>query len=319
MRIDTHAHYYPAAYLDLLTRFGSHDTDIARVPCAGDADGDVETRLRMMDEAGVDVQILSASPQLPHFEDRSHAVEAARTANDLYADLVRRHPDRFAAYAATPLPHADAAIAELGRALDDLGFVGAAITTTVLGRSLADPALEPFYAELDRRGAVLHIHPTGGGAASPLITDHGLTWVIGAPIEDTIAVLHLLRAGITAKYPGMKVHVAHLGGHLPFLMQRVEDNYRVWNAFPDSPARAAGRMWFDTANFHAPALRCAVDTFGPHNFLLGSDYPYFQDDLYTRAVTYVENAGLPPDTVRAVMADNAADLFGPDAITGRAR
>ena len=96
--------------------------------------------------------MLSVSPQLPYFEDETHAVEAARAINDLYADLVRRYPTRFAAFAATPLPHIDAALAEMEHALDQLHMVGVTVATSVLGRSLADPELEPLFAELDRQG-----------------------------------------------------------------------------------------------------------------------------------------------------------------------
>src|SRR5215472_2595404 len=150
MHIDIHAHYYPESYLDLLQRFGSEATDIARNWSAGGSHAELEARLELMDSAQVQMQALSVSPQLPYLEDETHAVEAARMINDLYADLVRRFPTRFDAFAATPLPHIDAALAEMERALDQLHMVGVTMATSVLGRSLADPEFEPMYAELDR-------------------------------------------------------------------------------------------------------------------------------------------------------------------------
>ncbi|WGX97099.1 amidohydrolase family protein [Nocardioides sp. L-11A] len=311
MRIDVHAHYFPTEYLDKLDEFGSDFTAVARGLRAGDDPGDIDDRLRMMDAAGVDMQVLSTTPQLPTFDDADRAVEAARLANDLYADLVRRHPDRFAGFATTPLPHGEAAAAEVARAMDELGMIGASIGTAVLDRTLADPEFEPLWAELNRRKAPLFIHASGRDADSPLISEHGLTWIVGAPFEDAIGVLHFVRAGITARYPDIKVIVAHLGGPIPFLAQRIDDNYAHWGqGFPELPSDIWKKMWWDTANFHAPSLRCSIDTFGADRIVLGSDFPYFQDDLYTRAVSYVEKSDLADDTVHGILDGNAVDLLG---------
>lgn len=311
MRVDVHAHYYPLEYLDVLREYGSASTDIGRMPCAGSAPADISARLRMMDDAEVDMQILSATPQMPYFENARHAVSAARLANDLYAEVVGRHPGRFAALAAAPLPHADEAAEEISRAMDSLGFLGANMSTVVLDRTLGDPSFEPYWAELDRRSAPVFIHAAGKDVDSPLISEHGLTWIVGAPFEDAVGVLHLLRAGVTARYPNIKFIVAHLGGPLPFLLQRIDDNYNHWHeAFPDQPSKLLRRMWFDTANFHPPSLRCAIDSFGLDRIVLGSDFPYFQDDLYTRAVRYIMHSGISEEEQKAILDTNAADLFG---------
>ena len=120
----------------------------------------------MMDAAGVDVQVVSAVAAPPYFQDEAIAVEAARLGNDLCAEAVSQHRPRLLAFAVTPLPHVEASIEEARRALDELGMVGVAVASSVLGRSLADPTFEPFYAELDRRGATLLVHPAGDGAGS---------------------------------------------------------------------------------------------------------------------------------------------------------
>ena len=311
MRIDVHAHYFPTDYLDMLERFGSGDTAVARGLCAGNDEGDIDKRLAMMDVAGVDMQILSATPQLPTFEDEANAVEAAQLANNRYAELIAQHPDRFHGFAATPLPHGEAAAAEAVRAIDELGLLGATIGTAVLDRTLADESFEPLWAALDERSAPLYIHASGKDADSPLIAEHGLTWIVGAPFEDAIGILHFARAGITARYPNIKVIVAHLGGPIPFLGQRIDDNFTHWGqGFPELPSDIWKKMWWDTANFHAPALRCAVDTFGADRIVLGSDFPYFQNDLYTRAKSYVEQSDLSPEDVSAILDRNAVDLLG---------
>jgi predicted TIM-barrel fold metal-dependent hydrolase len=260
MRIDIHAHYYPDSYLDLLQRFGSQATEIARHRGAGGSSEEIEIRLELMDSVQVQMQVLSISPQLPYFEEETHAVEAAWVINDLYANLVQRYPNRFAAFAAVPLPHIDATLTEIERTLDQLHMVGIAVGTAILGHSLADPQFEPFYAELDRRGAALYIHPAGVAACSPLIADYGLTWPIGAPIEDTISATQLIFKGIPVRYPRIKIINSHLGGALPMLSQRLDNQYG-WTApeLTEPPSTQARRMWYDTVgHFHIPALRLRV-------------------------------------------------------------
>ncbi len=124
--IDTHAHVYPAEYLDLLERCGTDSSStvvvVARNLRAGSNGTDIGAWLHMMDAASVQMQVLSASPQLPQLDRQADA--AARMINDTYAALIARYPGRFLAYVATPLSHIDAAIEEAGRALDKLGFAG---------------------------------------------------------------------------------------------------------------------------------------------------------------------------------------------------
>jgi len=111
---------------------------------------ELDARLRLMDRAGVQLQVLSACPQSPYGQDAKKAAGAARFINDQYADLAARYPDRFAAFAALPMPHPGESIGELRRALDELGMAGIAMNTTVLGHALVEPDFEPVFAELNR-------------------------------------------------------------------------------------------------------------------------------------------------------------------------
>lgn len=311
MRIDMHAHYYPESYLDLLQRFGSQSTEIARHLGAGGGTEEIEARLELMDSVQVQVQVLSISPQLPSFEDETHAIEAARVINDLYADLVQRYPTRFAAFAAVPLPHIDAALMEIERTLDELHMVGVTVATSVLGHAIADSQFEPFYAELDRRGAALYIHPAGVAACSPLIADYGLTWPIGAPIEDTISATQLIFKGIPVRYPRIKIINSHLGGALPMLLQRLDNQYS-WSApgLTEPPSAQARRMWYDTVgHFHVPALRCACESFGAERLVLGTDFPYLSGEGYRRSVAYIKDAGLSAADAQGILDSNAASLL----------
>lgn len=308
-RIDTHAHLWPEEYLDFLTSNGDKGTPVARNIRATASDADLAARFAMMDKAGVDKQVLSATPQVLQSDDAAACLQGARMINDYYAALRDRHPTRFLAYGAVPLPHVDEAIAEARRAIEVLGFSGIALNTLIAGKTIASPAYLPFYQEMNRLGAIVYIHPTGCGSLSPMVNDFHLEWVVGAPFEDSLAVLHLLKADIPHKFPNIRFHVAHLGGALAFMMQRIEDNFTDWKAFPRSPTAELRKFWFDTANFHPPALRCMVETLGHERLILGSDFPYFQDDNYTRAVTYIAQAGLPAATVRAIRDFNAQRLL----------
>src|SRR5262249_3226410 len=173
----------------------------------------------------------------------------------------------------------------------------------------------PVFGELDRRKSVLYIHPAGAGADSPLINGHRIVWSVGAPIEDTIAIMHLVIAGIPSRYPDMRIIASHLGGLLPMVVARVD--HQIDFEAPDTPEKpslALRRLWFDTVGHnHPPALRAAADALGADRLVLGTDFPYQPGELFCAAVDYVRRAGLCEDDVRAILDRNAAALFGWDA------
>jgi aminocarboxymuconate-semialdehyde decarboxylase len=312
MRIDVHAHAWSENYLDRLAASGFATTAAHRGLGAGTTTDELRARFALMDSAGIQLQILSATPASPHFANETAAVAMSRQINDEYAELAARHPDRFRAFAALPLPHVQASLEELRRSLDELGMLGVAITTSILGHSIADPLFAPIYAELNRRGSVLYVHPAGCGAESPLIQQHRLTWAVGAPVEDTVAIMHLIYAGIPKRYPKMKIITAHLGGALPMLMERIDHQY-LFEApdIPEKPSIAAKRLWYDTVGHdHVPALRAAVETFGAGRLLLGTDFPYQGGELFQTTVDYVHRAGLSPADTQAILDTNAAQLLG---------
>ncbi len=313
MRIDVHAHYFPEKYLDRLDRYGSTQSTlhIRKNKLVAEGPLDVADLLRNMDMGCVDVQILSVSNQLPYFDGESDAVDAAKLGNDIYAEVVKKYPRRFAAFACTPLPHITASIEEIGRALDDLGMVGITAGTTVCGTSIADPAFHEFFAELNRRKAVLFLHPMGGNAGSPLIESAKLTWPIGAPLEDTICMLQLMQAEMPAHFPDVKIILPHLGGFAPFLAVRL-DRLRA-RFLPDSavlPSVQAKSFWYDSVNSNPWALRCAWEAVGAERILFGSDYPFWHDDAYVCSVEYVREAGLTAKEVEGVLGGNAESLLG---------
>ncbi|HZU05305.1 MAG TPA: amidohydrolase family protein [Chloroflexota bacterium] len=313
MRIDVHAHYFPSEYLELLSRLAGRDRETAHRLPGGRLP--LDERLGLLDEVGIDVQVLSEGQRQPYLPRAADAVAAARLANDLYADACRTYRGRFAAFAAMPLPHIDAALAELERSLDTLGMVGVTLGCSVAGRWLDDPLFEPFWAELDRRGTVVFLHPVGAGVLEG-DDPYGLTWMVGAPFEDTVAALRLVLSGLTARYPKVRIIVPHLGGTLPFLIERLRYSAEAQRAAGRSLPPADGlvdrlrRLWFDTVNTSPDALRCACGAFGTDRLLLGTDFPYLYGPRLRRCVTYIEEAGLGAAETAAILGGNAQALLG---------
>ena len=313
MRIDVHAHYFPVEYLERLDLFGgSHMTGLIRkMNLQADGFSGLEEHLRHMDRSQVDMQILSVSGQLPYFQKEADAVDAARLGNDIYARIVREYPKRFAAFACTPLPHVQASVDETRRALDDLGMVGVTAGTFVLGKTIADPSFDAFFAELDRRKAVLFIHPTGGGLGSQIIESTKLVWPVGAPLEDTVCLLQFMQADFPSRFPDIKIILPHLGGFAPFLAARLDqlqDHFLPPSAA--APSLQAKYFWYDTVNANPAALRCAQETLGADHLLMGTDYPFWRDDAFKLCVDYVGESGLAESEVSGILGRNSQQLLG---------
>ncbi|MGQ0804395.1 MAG: amidohydrolase family protein [Actinomycetota bacterium] len=311
MRVDVHAHHYDPRYLDALTRAGSSDPRV--VAFAPGSKLSLRERSVLLGDAGIDVQILSISALMPDVPTAGDALALAQLSNDIYHDAATGNDGRYRAFGAAPLPHVDEAIEETGRCLDELAMLGMTVGCSMGGRPLDDPAFDPFFAELDRRGAVLFLHPRGTGCG-PHSEEFGMPWIIGAPIEDAIACLRLILSGMLDRYPDIRFIIPHLGGMLPFVAQRLDDSVERQRTagFPHSittpPTEYLRRLWFDTVSEHIPALRCACDSVGADRLLLGTDFPFTES--LRRCVTYVEEAGLSKTDETAILERTAETLLG---------
>jgi predicted TIM-barrel fold metal-dependent hydrolase len=309
--IDVHGHVWTDDYLDLMDKYGKKDTWVQRKKGAGIGEAEMQKRFEMMDSVGIGIQALSICPQAPHFENKEHAVTAAKKANDIYLETLQKWPKRFLAYAALPLPHVDESLKEIDRMLGQKGVVGATIATFIVKKSVADPAFMPVYEELNRRKSALFIHPGGDGAYTPMINDYHLTWMIGAPIEDTIAVLHMITQGVPQKFPNMQIINTHLGGAVPLLMQRL-DNIYTWEdpKLTEKPSITARRMWYDTVGHgYDPALKAAVDSVGVDRLVFGTDFPYEPGPLFKRSADYIHEVGLKQEQVDQILHGNPAKVL----------
>ena len=244
---------------------------------------DLPARLRAMDTAGVQTQLVSSWIDLAAYTlPASQGVRFARMFNESLAQLIGAHPDRFRGLCTVPLQAPEQAAAELGHAIGELGMVGAEVGTTVAGRELDDRDLDPFWAMASELGCVLLVHPFNA-LAGRRVERHFLSNLVGNPAETTIAVAHLIFGGVLERYPELKICVVHGGGFLPYQVGRLERGYVARPALTathisESPRAALRRLYYDTV-LHDPMSLAALIAFaGPEHVVLGSDYPFEMGD-----------------------------------------
>ena len=187
-------------------------------------------RIKEMDEAGIDMQVLShANPGLQKM-DAATAVRLARNANDRLAETVRAHPDRFAAFAAIPTPDPKAAADELERAVTQLGFKGALINGTTNGVFFDDKRFWPICERAAALDVPLYLHPTMPHQAviDTYYKDYAQDWPMllraawGFTVETATQGVRMVLSGVFDAYPNLKIILGHLGEGLPFLLWRID-------------------------------------------------------------------------------------------------
>src|SRR5246127_4755805 len=296
MICDVHAHYTPKNFSEFMgDRFASPvhlpiKRGMARHPFS-DSPEDIEGRFRLMDEAGVEKQVLSPNHP-PYLPDEGECVKAVQMLNDGFAALGHRYPQPIAPFVILPLAHIDAALKEMERGFDQLGCVGVNMNIVCLGRSIAETEFEPIYTEMNRRGSVLFVHPAGSGICSPFIVDYNYRASVGTSLEDATFVLHMIAKQIPYRYPRIKFIVPHLGGPIPMLMNRLDKQGQGPRGHPnlaEAPSVTARKFYYDTVCYGSkPAFLCALEAFGADHIVTGSDYPVLQDwEGYREHVAYI--------------------------------
>ena len=269
-RLDLHAHVIADDYRARLRRALGGEPPLP--PASLDA------LQAMMDRYRIDAAVISTGPPGADVGDQAHATELARVANESLAGIVARDPSRFAALAVVPLPDLDAACDELAHALDQLELDGVFLLTNVAGTYLGDAAWEPLYAELDRRGAYVFVHPTVPPYPMPP-GDGYPAWLLEFPFETTRALAHLIFTGVIERYPGIRFQFSHLGGATPFLARRLA------SLAAREPQRAAAatagvaeyltRQYYDTGLSQDVAMIEATRAVAPlDHIVFGTDWPY---------------------------------------------
>lgn len=321
--IDFHNHYYPPAYLDAL-RAGTTNVKVG-VDAEGNpllhypgdynivvrAHRDIDFREQVLAEHGVDRQVVTLTTPGTHVETPERAADLARLVNDAFAEVVATRR-RFAALATLPLNDPAASARELTRAMTDLELPGAMLFSNVNGIALADTRFWPLYEAANDLGAVLFIHPNHPISVEAM-TEFWLMPLVGFLMDTTLAAAHLVFAGVPERFPRIRWVLAHLGGAIPYLAERLDRGFFAFKEcrahIERPPSDYLRHFYFDTVNFDVNALGLAIQFAGAEHVLAGSDYPH-QIGSIPSMLKSIDRLPIPEDARAGIRGANAARVLG---------
>jgi aminocarboxymuconate-semialdehyde decarboxylase len=330
--IDVHSHHYPDSYLEACKRDDSGFTyyvrDDGRLVVLQDGAVGLaapqpmpppDHRIAMMDEAGVQIQVLSVSaPNVFRFPEQIR-IPLTTELNDEFSEIAEGSAGRLRVFASLPLPEVDRALEELDRALALPGMVGVVVCSTIDRYPLDDERFAPIWEELSRRGATVFVHPTVACCTDGL-REYALSLALDFMAETTNSIGRLVYSGTVSRYPGIRWIFTHLGGTAPFLILRFDNYYKM---FPENrehidrpPSEIMKALYYDTCTMHVPALRCAIDSVGVDRLVFGSDYPHVPGGI-ERFVDILNSVGLSEDELQTIGWDTAAGLIGEPVTANR--
>ncbi|MCK9579762.1 MAG: amidohydrolase [Methanoregula sp.] len=315
--IDVHHHVIPQEYIESLKEIGINSSLGRNLP-----HWDVGETLRVMDKNGVATSFVSISAPGVYFREakdpQDFAIRLSRQMNEICADLVRDHPARFGAFAILPLPDVDAALSELKYALEVLHLDGVTLLSNYDGYYLGDPRFDRLLAELNRRKAVVFVHP---------MTPPGMEAIhLGFPemmmdvcFDTTRTAYSLVLSGQTEKYPDIRFILSHAGGTVPYIVARVKGAAmfcQLGKTIPKGLEYYLQRFYYDTALSAAPcalsSLHALVDS---SRILFGSDYIFATDVAFERGRKGIREYGrFTGEDIAAIECGNTRALF-PGKIT----
>ena len=298
MNIDIHAHYVPPDSLKVASEIGKGQgltlakNERGRAVLSRDGKPfltelkaeftDLDLRLSIMDQQGVDMQVLSpASSYFFYWMAAEESLEYAQWLNDHLSDAVATHPKRLVALGSAPMQEPAKAALELERAVTQLGLRGVEVASNINGRYFDDPSFNPFWETAQALDALIFVHPNQVVGAERM-KDYNLANLIGNPTDTSLAIAKLIFGGVLERYPRLKFLLAHAGGFLPYTWGRLDRGYRIQDSatakISKPPSEYIKRLHFDTITHSSMALEYLVANFGAENVLLGSDYPYDMGD-----------------------------------------
>jgi len=239
-----------------------------------------ELRVREMDEAGIDLQVMSETAPATQNLDPESAVRLARRSNDFLHAAVRAHPDRFAGFATLPTPDPAAAADELERAVTRLGFKGAMIMGLTHGRFLDEKDFWPIFERAAALDVPIYIHPGPPHRAVVEAYYKDFPDLVGAPLAFTVETLthavRLIVRGVFDAYPGLKIIIGHLGEALPFLLWRIDNTLARHTKLARGFSDYARQHFYVTTSgaFSNTALQCTIAELGVDKILFAVDWPF---------------------------------------------
>jgi predicted TIM-barrel fold metal-dependent hydrolase len=309
MTIDVHHHILPDFYIEALARVGIMDGGGRPFPSWTAAGA-----LDVMDRHGIATAVASISSPGVHFGDAGAARDLARRCNELLAELAAEHPGRFGGFAILPLPDVEGALLELEYALDTLGLDGIVMLSSVHGgHRPAAPQFAEVFQELERRKAVLFLHPD---RLPQEIDEDALLppYVVDFVYETTRAVAELIYSGRCSQSPNVTLILSHAGGTVPYIAWRLvqlEKSPKFKDNVPEGVMAHLKRFYYDTAlSASRYPLRCLQELVGNDNILFGSDYVFVPEAVVTASLRRVNDYdGFDDEALAMVKHGNARRLF----------
>ena len=280
-----------------------------------------DRRIAEMDEAGLDMQVLSLNSPGVEQAEAEEAIAIARDANDVLAGAVRKHPTRFAAMAALPMASPDAAAEELERCVRQLGFKGVNINGHNRGRYLDDPFYAPVLARAEALNVPIYLHPAIPPKAVMEASYAGFhpatTFMIAGPgwgwhIETGMHIVRMMLGGVFDRFPKLQVVIGHMGEALPFMMPRLEAQAKMLppGAGPRKPLgdylRQNLHYTFGGFNY-ASTFQVLLTTVGPERIMYSVDYPY---GSMAEARAFLDTLPVSDAEREAIAHGNAERLLG---------
>jgi predicted TIM-barrel fold metal-dependent hydrolase len=307
-RIDFHFHLIPKFYQDAVYEAGT-GPQIGRYP-----DWSPERALELMDAHAIEVALTSLAQPGVQFGDPGHARALARRCNDYAAELIARWPRRFGAFAVVPMWDIRHAIDEIGYALDVLELQGVCLFASYGEKFLGDPHFDPLLEELDRRAAVVFVHP----ALHPSSRKLDLPWpgfMMEYLFDTTRAAVNLVFSGATERFPRIRFVLAHAGGLVPYFAWRLSVSPMIDARLPQLPPEQIfarlGQFWYDTALCPTtPTMACLAGVARPERIVFGTDWPFANAEVVAAAFKIQETAAPVAGLQRgAIDRANALSLF----------
>lgn len=322
--IDFHNHFYPAAYLEAVRAGPSNvrvTTDGAGNPVLhypGDYNvvvpghRDIVHRSHTLQQHGVDCQVLTFTSPGTHVEAPDLAVRLAREVNDAFAEIVAGHGAHFTTLATLPLNSPNAAALELERAMNELRMPGAMLFSNVNGEALSDGHFWPLWEKADELGAVLYIHPIHPVGVEAM-SEYWLMPLVGFLADTTLAAAKLVFSGVVERFPNIRWVLAHLGGTIPYIAERLDRGFLAFDEcranIDRPPSDYLRRFYYDTVNFDPRAVQMAIDFAGADHILAGSDYPHRIGSI-PRMLESIDELEIAPHERSAILGGNAVRLLG---------
>jgi predicted TIM-barrel fold metal-dependent hydrolase len=285
-------------------------------------------RLAGMDEAGIDVAVLSLQPPFPIEEtDEKKAEIACKAFNDAAARAVADHPDRYSAFGAVPIGDAKIAVDELERAIKDLGFPAVMIGTRTKLGFMSEEANWPVWEAAESLGIPVYMHPglppkaiidTYYADLGPMLGLGMTTAIWGWHVDTGMHTLRCILRGVFDRFPKLQVIIGHMGEAMPFMLGRLEERFAgIAAAMPpgfeqpfEKPIRQYFRdnIHFSTSGFFDnESLICAISAVGADRIMLAVDYPFSKN---IDARNFIDNAPINDDDREAIAHGNADRLLG---------